>query len=419
MNDWGREAVEERTRAWLDASYLRGVSAIRQRVPIFGADGRPQRMTPYDFQEVQRKLALFRWFDRFRFGSFVDVGSGFDVFPQLVANRYGVPAYYADLVHSMNLPWGGDAMGRLDHAVTLNIARLPFPDGAFDLVLASEVLEHLVRPVEAISELLRVTRRYLVMTSLEALSPSRWHRLLSHHRVDVRVPHVERNFLLLDEFYALFGPDLRHESLFYSPALPANALAPPAEQDAAYARLTDATALEEALGKALDIRDHREGAMGILLVKAMPGAEVAPATHDSGLAAWLLGEKARLERTWERVLAEMDAGTAEFAERERPIATDLLARLCCPDCRGPLERAGGGVRCAACDTRFPGEHGVPILYPRRVPDARVAAAEALARIGGERRRIVGRLMRRLRRNERPPGPFRRTLWHLERACGLG
>jgi uncharacterized protein YbaR (Trm112 family) len=321
----------------------------------------------------------------------------------------------------MNLPYGGDALGRLDHAVTLNIARLPFPDGAFDLVLASEVLEHLVRPVEAIAELLRVTRRYLVMTSLEALSPSRWHRVLAHHRIDVRIPHVERNFFLLGELAALFGADFQHESLFYSPALPANALASVGEQNAAYARLTDVAALEDALEKALAVRDHRAGAMGILLVKALPGAEVAPASHDRGLARWLMAEKARLECTWERLLAEMDAGTAHFPERERPVATDLLARLCCPDCRGPLGRADGGVRCAACGTRFPGEYGVPILYPLRAPDAQVAAAEALARIDGDerRQRIVRRLMRRLRRNERPPGVLRRSLWHLERACGLG
>ena len=420
MNDYGRDAVEERTRNWLDASYLRGVAAMRARVPIFDADGRPQRMTPYDFQELQRKLALFRWFDRLSFASFVDVGSGFDVFPQLVARRYRVPAYYADLVHSMNLPYGGDALGRLDHAVTLNLARLPFPDGAFDLVLASEVLEHLVRPVEAIAELLRVSRRYLVMTSLEALSPSRWHRLVSHHRVDVRVPHVERNFLLLDELTALFGPDFRHENLFYSPALPASALASAPEQHAAYGRLTDPGALEAALERALAVRDHREGAMGILIVKSLPGAEIGPARHDPGLPRWLMAEKARLERTWARLLAEMESGTAAFPERERPVATDLLGRLCCPDCRGRLSRADGGLRCDACGTVFRAEWGVPILYPARAPDPRRAAAEALARIDGDgrRQRIVRRVMRRLRRNERPPGILRRSLWRLERACGL-
>src|SRR5439155_18728976 len=119
-------------------------------------------------------------------------------------------------------------------------------------------------PVEAIAEPRRVTRRYVVMPSLEALAPSRWHRLFSHHRVDVRIPHVERNFFVLGELAALFGGDFRHESLFCSPLLPASALGSVAEQNAAYARLTDVAALEDALEKALAVRDHREGAMGIL-----------------------------------------------------------------------------------------------------------------------------------------------------------
>jgi len=420
MNEYAREAVEERTRTWLDAAYLRGVVAMRARVPIFAADGRPQRMTPYDFQELQRKLLIFRWFDRFRFGSFLDVGSGFDVVPQLVSRRYGTPAYYADLVHSMNLPYGGDALGRLDHAVTLNVARLPFADGAFDLVLASEVLEHLVRPVEAIAELLRVTRRYLVMTSLEALSPSCWRRVLSHHRVDVRIPHVERNFFVLDEFAAIFGAGFHHENLFFSPNLPASALASVAEQDAAYGRLTDPVALEDALYDAVAVRNHRPGAMGIVLVKAKPGAEVAAAEPERELARWLMGEKARLERTWARLLAEIDAGTATFAARDRPVAPDLLARLRCPDCRGPVRAGGDGVECECCAAHFPAEYGVPLLYPTRPPDEREATVEAVARLCGEdrrRRRIVGRIARRLRRNERPPGRLRRALWRFGRAAG--
>jgi uncharacterized protein YbaR (Trm112 family) len=421
MNDFGREAVEERTRSWLDTAYLRGVMAMRERPPVFDAGGRPQRMTPYDFQELQRKLEVFRWFDRFDFASFLDVGSGFDVVPQLVSRRYGVPGYYADLVHTMNLPYGGDALGRLDRAVTVNVARLPFPDGAFDLVLASEVLEHLVRPVEAIAELLRVSRRYLVMTSLEALAVGRWQRCWAHHRVDVRVPHDERNFFLLAEFAALFGSDFHHENLFYGPALPANPLLPQAEQAAAYARLTDLAVLEEALHAATAVRDHRPGAMGILLVKAAPGAAVRPAAARPDLARWLIDEKIRLERTWQRLLADMDAGRGEFPPRERPIATDLLARVVCPDCRGTFERAGSGLTCTACGARFAGEHGVPILYPTRARDEREVVEESLDRLCGDDRRrrwTVRRLLARLRRNERPAGPVRRWLWRLERAAGV-
>lgn len=37
-------------------------------------------------------------------------------------------------------------------------ARLPFPDGEFEVVVASHILEHLVEPQKALAELIRVTR---------------------------------------------------------------------------------------------------------------------------------------------------------------------------------------------------------------------------------------------------------------------
>jgi SAM-dependent methyltransferase len=214
-----KPAVEERTRHWLEANYLSALAGLPDAGQhVFDAAGRPQRLTAYAFQEMHRKLKIFGWLDRLDFDSFIDVGAGFDWYPDLVRERYGARAYFADFAHSMNLPYGGPDSGRLDHAITLNIARLPFADDSFDAVLSSEVLEHLVRPLEAISELLRVTRKYLIMTSLEALSVSRWQRLLAHLRVDVRRPHVERNFFLLHELDAIFGPDWAHENLFHDPS---------------------------------------------------------------------------------------------------------------------------------------------------------------------------------------------------------
>jgi len=44
------------------------------------------------------------------------------------------------------------------YAVDLNVERLPEPDGSLDLVVASEVIEHLVEPGRAVAEFHRVIR---------------------------------------------------------------------------------------------------------------------------------------------------------------------------------------------------------------------------------------------------------------------
>jgi len=415
MSTPAANAVEERTRHWLEGNYLAAIAAFRGASQIvYDPDGRPRNFTRYHFQEVQRKLRIFRWLDRFEFGSFIDIGSGFDEYPNFVRERYGVPAYFADFAHSMNLPYGGREQGKLDHAVTLNIARLPFADGAFDVVLSSEVLEHLVRPVECIAELLRVARRYLVMTSLEALSANRWQRWLSHWRVDTSQPHVERNFFVLDELEAIFGPDWRHENLFYDGTLPASVFHPLEAQEAAYRSLGDVEALTDALCRAASVTDHRRGAMGILIVKAQPGATLRPpAPNDHELAHWLIRRTASGQHAGARLVEQIRDGTASFAEKDRPLAPELIALLRCPDCRGPLDAAGAGVRCPACGTVFAGEYGVPILYPTR----QATDSQWLSRLcqgDARRRRTIRRVLQRLRRNEDPPGVRRRLFTHLDR-----
>jgi arylsulfatase A-like enzyme/SAM-dependent methyltransferase len=411
-------AVEERTRTWLqgaaehlvrEAGYI--LDPARR---IYDADGNPQHLTQYHFQTVLRKLKVFRWLDRFRFESFIDVASGWDHYPHLVEARYGVRALSSDFVHAVNLPHDGTG-GKLDRAVTLNASRLPFPDDAFDAVLCSEVIEHLVRPVEVIAELLRITRRYLIVTSLEALSVNRLQRWWSHRRVDVRVPHVERNFLLAHEFEAIFGPDVHHENLFHGAALPVSPFAPDDVQARAYAAIRTAADFEAHLVRALAIADHRPGAMGILLVKRKGDAPIAPARpeSDAALARWLVAETAVLEREAGELLVRIRDGRAALVARERPVAAALRERLRCPDCRGTLDAAGTGVRCAACGAAFPGEYGVPILYPTRSPEPDAAEAACLDRLCGAdtaRRRVVRRVMHRLRRAERPPGALRRALW---------
>jgi SAM-dependent methyltransferase len=420
METQSKHAVEERTRHWLEASYLSAVAAHAPGAGVYDPSGAPRHLTRYHFQEVQRKLKIFRWLDRLRFENFIDVGSGFDEYPNFVRERYGVPAYFSDFAHSMNLPYGGQEQGKLDHAVTLNIARLPFADDTFDVVLSSEVLEHLVRPVEAIAELLRIARKYLIMTSLEALSANRWQRRLSHLRVDVRQPHVERNFFLLHELEAVFGADWHHENLFYDGALPVSSFAPAEVQEVAYRDIRDVDGFAHALSRAASIADHRPGAMGIFILKAKAGGELPSQREaDVDLARWLIRRTAAGHDAGTRLVEQIRNGTAPFAEPDRPIAAELRALLRCPDCRGALEPDRTGLRCPSCRVKFAGEYGVPILYPRAT-ETQGLDDESLQRLcgyDGRRERIVRRVMRRLRRNEQPPGALRQLFWKADRFLG--
>lgn len=420
--------VERRTQSWLDTTMDPGIGTGQ---PLFDAAGRPSGVSHYQFGRLHRKLRILRWLDRLRFDSFLDLASGCEHVPWLVGQRYGVEGHYSDLVHRMNLPIDGPPFGKLDHAVTLRLPRLPFPDRAFDVVVCSEVLEHLVRPIESIAELLRITNKALVLTSLEALSINRWERFWQHHRVDVRRPHVDRNFLLREELRAIFGPAAAIECLINDPDQPASAFATAAERQAGYARLGERERLIDALRRAAAETRIVPGAMGILAVVPRDGAALpAGGEHDPALPGWLLDRTAEEERighellgivaAWRQGLAPVPR-EAVVALEQRPVAAALRQRLRCPDCRGPLDGDGLGLRCPACAHTFDGQMGVPILYATRDQDPETALSEALDSLCGRdatRRAMVERVARRQRANEAPPSTLRRAAWWVESRLGL-
>jgi SAM-dependent methyltransferase/uncharacterized protein YbaR (Trm112 family) len=418
-----RSAAERRTHAWLDERLVANLGAPGgPDAFVYDDDGNPRRLSRYHFENLQRKLEILRWLEQERFASFIDVGSGIDYYPHLVRTRHGARAYYSDMVHRVNLPLEDPRYAKLDHAVTLNLARLPFRDEAFDVVLSSEVLEHLVRPIEAIAELLRITRKCLIMTSLEALSPSRPRRLLASLRVDTRVPHVERNFFLIEELRAVFGPGLHHECLLHAGTSPASHFAAPEEQASAFAALRSRAQLAAALCRSVSVAEHGRESMGVLLVETKDRGRLAAPDprRDHELADWLIGEAAARERSaWTSLaIAEVLRTRPELRPKdvvpERPVADSLLGLLQCPDCRAVLARDAARLRCTGCGRGFASEYGVPILLPSSF-DESDAAREALARLCGAdegRRRTVARVMRRLRQAEKPPGLLRRALWRL-------
>ena len=62
------------------------------------------------------------------------------------------------------IAYAQDHFGDLAHFRTGSLYKLPFSDNSFDVIVCSEVLEHLDDTERAVSELKRVARRYVLIT---------------------------------------------------------------------------------------------------------------------------------------------------------------------------------------------------------------------------------------------------------------
>jgi SAM-dependent methyltransferase len=93
-------------------------------------------------------------------------------------------------------------------AVALNSARLPFVDDAFDVVICSEMIEHVEYPVETLLELRRVARCALILTTDEV-----WHDEEERDQElfeRTGLPHLETCMFTPEEFDVVLGrPDAR------------------------------------------------------------------------------------------------------------------------------------------------------------------------------------------------------------------
>lgn len=99
--------------------------------------------------------------------SVLDVGCGEGIVTERIARLLpGRPVTGVDVEDpALQAAWAARGGPKELAFRTGSAYRLPFEDGAFDVVCAIEVLEHLERPAEAVAELARVARRALVAST--------------------------------------------------------------------------------------------------------------------------------------------------------------------------------------------------------------------------------------------------------------
>src|SRR5687767_9282476 len=182
MNQHTKSAKE-----WLDRRYSRdSQGGYLAHQPICGL--RTERAEPNAILRFARTYRLLELLQTLEFDSVLDVGGGEGYLAALVRDLGR-----AKTVHSSDL--SVEACQRAGEifdiqGLAADTTRLPFADNSYDLVICSEVLEHLSRPVLAIGELARVARKFVVITTAEFCPAGETERALRSWTLDRSYPHA-------------------------------------------------------------------------------------------------------------------------------------------------------------------------------------------------------------------------------------
>ncbi len=118
--------------------------------------------TPAAFRHYVRQRALLSALASLSFDSMLDVGCAEGYFMKVVGARFGAEVWGVDL--STTALAKAHALYGFPVAAA-EAARLPFADGSFDLVISTEVIEHVLDPDLMVAEMRRVSRGLVLVTT--------------------------------------------------------------------------------------------------------------------------------------------------------------------------------------------------------------------------------------------------------------
>lgn len=323
-------------QTWLEQRFRGDPAAGKYHAhqPIYGF-GRGDT-EPGHLPRLTRIFKLLRMINELEFHSVLDVGGGEGYLAHHIRDLFGAEVVTSDLSLEANRrAW--ELYGL--HGVGIHAAQLPFKDGAFDLVVCSEVLEHVENAVDAILELDRVARKYVIITTQEAC-PSRLERWLKLRLRDFSHPHYEINWWHPADFTSLLGKQTSYAAQIY--------FRPFQETGLSENELDDIQAKSLVRRMACEIPFGKPETWGIVVWKYKTAANNLP----------LYSSEALLEHVFtDKVIPEQ----LKFAGHE--FDSSLLAYLACPTCLASLTYQESELLCATCGHKYRIENGIPLMYP--------------------------------------------------------
>lgn len=320
------------TKKWLDERFAIGVKDGRylSHQPIYGyMKGRTEGR---DLIRYARILSNLKYISMFTFNSFIDIGGAEGYTAYIVRKAFNADSYTCDLSTEANMR--AQELFCLDSA-GIDLSNLPFKDEAFDIVLCSEVLEHVTRPVQSICELKRIAKKGLIITT-ESICYDKIERRLRMLSVCLDEGHADRNWYLMDDFSALLGRDI-----VYKNTMPSSGLF----KKKGYS-VDDAVEIL----KTYDSRPSfgREG-LGVSILLAKEPPDRPEGTDVDALINAMLNTTADIEYS----------KNINKAQRRNDGWSGLLR---CPKCLGMVIDEGGGILCRVCGKIYKSSRGVPLMY---------------------------------------------------------
>lgn len=157
--------------------------------PIYGY------RTPYaSTSSIARYMitkSILNALNKYDFSNFIDVGGAEGYTANIVRELFKVPVHITEL--SSNACKRAMEIFGIE-GTPADIHQLPFSDNAFDAVLCSETIEHITDYQKAVSELLRITNKVLVIT-VPHESPA-----IVAANIRNKVPHGHINYFDVNAF---------------------------------------------------------------------------------------------------------------------------------------------------------------------------------------------------------------------------